>query len=81
MRIVMDTNDTVRCMRCRGRKKIYKVRNIYSYTNTGGILVDCPMCVGSGRVKTLEGALRDAEQIKNKKASKGRNNEKTSTIK
>jgi len=49
-------------MRCKGRKKLYKVRGAYSHTNTGGIEVECPMCNGVGRVKTLDAALKDANE-------------------
>lgn len=38
----------IRCVRCQGLKKIYKVNSGYSHINTGGIPVDCPMCLGSG---------------------------------
>jgi len=45
-------------MRCRGRKKMYKVRSIYSHTNTGGVEVDCPMCLGVGKIEPAEEALK-----------------------
>lgn len=48
------------CMRCEGRKRIYKVGSVYSFTNTGGSLVDCPMCLAVGKVKKIE-SLSDNE--------------------
>lgn len=53
-----------RCMRCRGKKKIYKIRNGYSHANTGGVLVDCPMCLGDGRILKLEDALKKVDELK-----------------
>lgn len=38
------------CIRCNGRKKLYKINSAYSFTDTGGQFVDCPMCLGAGRV-------------------------------
>lgn len=40
----------VRCMRCKGRKKMYKMGSGYSLVNTGGVIVDCPMCLGQGTI-------------------------------
>lgn len=42
----------IRCVRCQGRKKLYKINNGYSYLNTGGVLVNCPMCLGTGSTKS-----------------------------
>jgi hypothetical protein len=53
-----------RCMRCNGRKKMYKVRSIYTHANTGGLQVDCPMCLGEGKIKTIEKALMDSKKKK-----------------
>lgn len=47
------------CMRCEGRKRIYKVGSVYSFTNTGGSLVDCPMCLAVGKVKKIENLSSD----------------------
>ena len=48
------------CMRCHGERKMYQVgNNAYSCVNSGGILVDCPMCLGKGKTKTLEQAMKD----------------------
>lgn len=53
------SDQKVLCMRCRGRKKIFKVGNAYSFTNTGGVEVTCPMCNGDGRIKPLDQAILD----------------------
>ncbi len=45
------------CFRCGGRKKLYKVGAGYSYTNSGGALVQCPLCQGTGLIKTLDEAV------------------------
>ena len=52
-----------RCVRCNGRKKMYKINSAYSMTNCGGQEVDCPMCLGKG--ETVTPAIF-AEQLKNK---------------
>lgn len=44
----------IRCFRCEGRKRLYKVAGAYSHINTGGAEIDCPMCLGKGEVETLE---------------------------
>ena len=47
-------NSMMRCMRCKGRKKLFKVNSGYTYTNTGGIEVACPLCLGKGEIPPLE---------------------------
>lgn len=54
----------IRCIRCRGRKKIYKVGKIYSYTNTGGVEVNCPMCNGEGNIKNIRDGLKEITEKK-----------------
>ncbi len=55
----------VLCMRCHGRKKLFKIMGGYSHADTGGVLQDCPMCLGSGKIKRLEDALPEvAEAMK-----------------
>lgn len=51
----------MRCLRCRGLKKMFKLGNGYSEVDAGGISVDCPMCLGIGTVKTLESVLKEIE--------------------
>lgn len=53
------------CMRCRGRKKLFRLgtTNVYSFTDSGGVLVTCPMCQGNGTVKTLQAAMLDDSTI------------------
>lgn len=41
---------TKRCFRCNGAKKLYKVSGGYSAVNMGGVLVDCPLCLGVGQI-------------------------------
>lgn len=53
-----------RCIRCKGRKKMFKVRGAYTHANTGGVEVDCPMCLGEGTIKTIEKALTDSKKKK-----------------
>lgn len=43
-----------RCFRCSGRKALFKVGGIYSLCDTGGILVDCPLCKGRGTIPSLD---------------------------
>lgn len=52
--------DMQKCMRCHGRKEIYKVGGAYSFLDTGGVKVKCPMCNGEGTIKTLEAATKAA---------------------
>ena len=54
--------DMIKCVRCEGRKKIYKVNSVYSHVNTGGIEIQCPMCLGNGSIKTLEEAIKDIKK-------------------
>jgi hypothetical protein len=58
---------TIRCVRCKGRKKLYKVNGGYTYTNTGGVQMDCPMCLGKGITLSLEEAVKEATKMRNKK--------------
>jgi hypothetical protein len=44
----------MRCYRCSGRKKLFKINNCYSLTDTGGVEVTCPMCNGTGNIVPLE---------------------------
>jgi hypothetical protein len=53
----------IRCVRCKGRKKLFKINGIYSYTNTGGVEIQCPMCLGNGSTKSLEEALEEIKKV------------------
>lgn len=50
-----------KCFRCSGRKKMYKVGSAWSIHNCGGEYLNCPMCDGTGQIKTLD---KLDEQIK-----------------
>lgn len=65
----------IRCMRCQGRKKVYKVRNVYSLADTGGVEIDCPLCDGVGKIKTLEKAIEDISHA-NEKTNPKKNSKK-----
>jgi hypothetical protein len=53
------------CFRCSGRKKMYKGSGeSYSLANFGGTLVDCPLCLGKGEIKTLDAVAEEAEKKK-----------------
>jgi|SRR5712675_1336635 len=39
-----------RCIRCRGRKKLYKTNGAWSFENSGGTLTDCILCLGTGLI-------------------------------
>lgn len=54
--------ELIKCVRCEGRKKIFKVNSGYSHVNTGGIEIQCPMCLGNGEIKTLEEAIKDIKE-------------------
>lgn len=54
--------EEMKCIRCKGRKKIYKIMGGYSYINTGGIISDCPMCNGKGTVKTIAAFMEDLKK-------------------
>jgi len=56
--------EKINCMRCKGRKILYKVGGAYSFLDTGGILVNCPMCSGEGKIKSLEDALNEEDLIR-----------------
>lgn len=43
----------VRCVRCHGRKKIYKVGSGYTLAEMGGVKVDCPLCNAEGWIEPL----------------------------
>lgn len=66
------TDKMIVCLRCDGRKKIYKIGGGYSFVNIGGQLVNCPMCNGEGKHKTAEAALKEIEEIKDGEEKSGK---------
>jgi len=61
-----------RCIRCRGRKKLYKVRGAWSFDNSGGTLTDCPMCLGKGIIERIPPTKIDEKPEDTKDAKKKR---------
>jgi hypothetical protein len=69
-----------RCIRCRGRKKLYKIKGGWSLENSGGTLTDCPLCLGVGLIDKAPFAiieekiadLKEKEGVKRKAASRGK---------
>jgi hypothetical protein len=59
----------IRCLRCKGRKKLFKINGIYNYTNTGGVEIQCPMCLGNGITKSLDEALEEIKKTNEKHQS------------
>lgn len=39
------------CIRCHGRKRLYKAMGGWCFQDMGGVLADCPMCLGEGKIK------------------------------
>lgn len=70
----------IRCPRCSGRKRMYKMRSIYSHTNSGGVEVECPLCLGVGKIKPMLDAIEDAqEKLKKVKRKRVKKNEEQNT--
>lgn len=63
-------NGTVRCIRCSGRKKLFKLNNGYTHINMGAPEVDCPMCLGKGVTKSIEETLKELNEIKKTETKK-----------
>lgn len=61
-------NKMIRCVRCKGRKKIFKINGGYTYINMGGVQVECPMCLGTGQTKSIAEVLEELQKtaVKNK---------------
>ena len=38
----------IRCVRCDGRKKVFKINNGYTLVSMGAPEVVCPLCMGDG---------------------------------
>ena len=64
------------CMRCDGRKKMYVMNGGYTHANMGGPQVDCPLCLGIGKIPVLEDAQ---EEVKNEIINVKDKKEKDST--
>jgi hypothetical protein len=56
------------CMRCDGRKKMYLMNGGYTHANMGGPQVDCPLCLGKGKIPVFDDAPEEVkkEAIKSK---------------
>ena len=41
-----------RCFRCSGRKQMYQLgkTSVWTHDNSGGVLKDCPLCLGTGLI-------------------------------
>lgn len=70
----MSTNK-IRCTRCNGQKKVFKVASGYSQVDSGGEKVNCPFCLGDGKVSTLEAAIDDMQKAVNKSKIKKQKDE------
>jgi len=53
-----------RCFRCQGRKKMYKAGSGYSMIDTGGVEVDCPLCLGVGTIDPPKAVVRRKRKVK-----------------
>ena len=58
---------TKRCPRCKGRKIIYKVGSAYCMVNSGGKEVDCPFCLGDGKVDVTPKSNKEDKADANEK--------------
>ena len=67
----------MRCPRCGGVRKVYKLGGGYTLTNTGGVHVVCPMCNGNGSVPSMDEALAEKAKLfdVNKKEDAGEKNQ------
>jgi hypothetical protein len=64
-----------RCIRCRGQKRLYKFRAAWSFTNGGGTLQDCPLCLGKGHIDHVPSEIElgcSVEDLKEKESGKKR---------
>ena len=64
------SKNMIRCMRCHGRKKLYKIMSGYSHINSGGVEVDCPLCLGKGEIKSLEHVSEEITEQVNTEVTK-----------
>ena len=78
--------EQVRCVRCSGAKKMYKIGGGYSHTNMGGVHVTCPLCNGNGTTKPLHVSIaeikdNDSKKEKPKRKSRAKAKEKATATK
>lgn len=68
-----------RCFRCSGRKKMYQIgkTSIWSHENSGGVLKDCPLCLGTGLIDKSAPKIDDEKIEENKDGKKRRAARKT----
>lgn len=52
------------CTRCRGNKKMYLINGGYTSADFGGKQVDCPCCLGTGRMKSNDEVLKQLDEEK-----------------
>jgi hypothetical protein len=52
----------IRCVRCKGRKKMFFVNGGYTSVNMGAVEKDCPMCLGEGYIASLKQAIEEITQ-------------------
>lgn len=50
------------CIRCKGRKTLYKLGGGYTFTNMGGKEVKCPMCLGEGKIKSMDALVKASKK-------------------
>ena len=62
------------CIRCHGRKRLYKAMGGWSFTDMGGAIADCPMCLGEGKIKKTpaEELFKEEKKEEMKDAKKAR---------
>jgi phage FluMu protein Com len=60
--MICTKSSMIRCVRCKGRKKIFKMNGGYTYVNMGGVQVDCPMCLGTGQTKSITEVLEELQK-------------------
>lgn len=51
---------------------MYKLNGAYTHTNSGGTMVTCPLCLGEGKIKKLDEAIKDLEDEKKEGSKRGR---------
>lgn len=61
--------DMIRCYRCAGSGKVYKIGGGYSQVNIGGEHISCPFCSGCGKIEKLS-EEKKMEFLKESKAKK-----------